>query len=69
MAATLERRLDSLMHEIRDIKKELIHDKLAKLTVTKARINPWKKLGKKVTARWDHVSALDEVRQQREKSW
>ena len=35
MASTLENRLDALMHEIRDIRKDLILDKVARLTVTK----------------------------------
>lgn len=69
MATTLEHRLDALVHEIRDIKKELILDKVKRLTVTKARMGPWKTLRKKVTARWDQVSARDEIRQQRKKSW
>jgi hypothetical protein len=69
MAATLEHRLDSLMHEIRNIKKKLILEKVARISVTKLRRSTWKTLRKKVTARWDQVSALDEIRQQREKSW
>ena len=69
MATTLEHRLDALVHEIRNIKKELILDKGTRLTVTRARMNAWKSLRKKVSAQWDHVSVLDEIRQQREKSW
>jgi hypothetical protein len=69
MATTLEHRLDALVHEIRDIKKELILDKVTRLTVTRARMDDWKSLRKKVSAQWDHVSVLDEIRQQREKSW
>ena len=69
MATTLEHRLDALAHEIRDIKKELILGKVKRLTITKARMDKWKTLRKKVTAQWDHVSALDEICQQREKSW
>jgi hypothetical protein len=42
MATTLEYRLDALVHEIRDIKKELILDKVTRLTVTRARTDPWK---------------------------
>jgi hypothetical protein len=69
MATTLEHRLDALVHEIRNIKKELILDKVTRLTVTRARMDAWKSLRKKVSAQWDHVSVLDEIRQQREKSW
>jgi hypothetical protein len=69
VASTLEHKLDALVHEIRDIKKELILDKVTRLTVTRARMDAWKSLRKKVSAQWDHVSVLDEIRQQREKSW
>jgi uncharacterized protein with von Willebrand factor type A (vWA) domain len=69
MASTLEHKLDALVHEIRDIKKELILDKVTRFTVTRARMDAWKSLRKKVSAQWDHVSVLDEIRQQREKSW
>jgi len=69
MASTLERRLDALVHEIRSIKKELILDKVTRLTVKRARMDAWKSLGKKVSAQWDHVSVLCEIRHQREKSW
>ena len=69
MARTLEHRLDALMHEIRDMKKELILDRVKRLTVTKARLNTWKSLMKKVSAQWDHVSAVDEITHQREKTW
>lgn len=68
MAPTLEYRLDALVHEIRDIKKELILDKVTRLTVPRARMDAWKSLREKVSAQWGHVSALDEIRQQREKS-
>ena len=66
---TLENRLDALMHEIRDIKKQLILDKLTKLAVAKDKLGAWEMLGKRVSARWDHVSAVDEIIQQREKAW
>ena len=69
MATTLEHRLDALMHEIRDIKKELLLDKVTRLTITGARMHSWKALRKKVSAQWDHVTAVDEIIQQREKTW
>lgn len=69
MANTLECKLDALMHEIRDIKKELILDKVTRLTIKGPRNNSWKALRKKVSAQWDHVPAVDEIIQQREKIW
>jgi len=69
MATTLERRLDAVMHEIRDLKKDLILGKVTRLTITTARMDTWKALRKKVSAKWDHVTAVDEIIQQREKNW
>lgn len=69
MASTLEQRLDALMHEIWDMKKEVILDRVKRVTVTRARLRTWKALGKKVSAQWDHVSAVDEIIHQREKTW
>lgn len=69
MATTLEHKLDALAREIKDMKKELILDKVSRLTITGSRANSWKALKKKVSAQWDHVSAVDEMTQQREKSW
>jgi uncharacterized protein YqgV (UPF0045/DUF77 family) len=69
MTTTLEHKLDAIVHEIRDIRKELILDRVKRLTGTKARMDKWKTLREKVSAQWDHVSALDEINQQRGKSW
>lgn len=69
MATTLDHRLDALMHEIRDMKKDLILDRVTRVTVTRARLHAWKALGKKVSAKWDHISAVDEIIHQREKTW
>jgi hypothetical protein len=51
------------------MKKELILDRVKRLTVTRSRLDTWKALGKKVSAQWDHVSAVDEIIHQREKTW
>jgi hypothetical protein len=69
MATTLEHKLDALMHEIRDIKKELILDKVKKLSITEPRLHSWKALRKKVSAQWDQITAVDEISKQREKTW
>jgi hypothetical protein len=69
MASTLENKLEALIHEIRDIKKEVILDKIAKVSVAKGSIRAWEALGKKVSAQWDGVSATEEIIRQREKTW
>lgn len=69
MALNLEARLDDLMSEIRDIKKELILERVTHRVEAKKRVSAWKTLGEKISARWDRVPAVDEIAQQREKTW
>jgi hypothetical protein len=68
-AKTLDGRLDDLVHEIKEIKKELIRDKINLAGVVRERSAVWTTLGEKVSAKWDNVPAVDEIAAQREKSW
>jgi len=67
MPMTVERRLGKLIHEIKEIKKELILDKSNKVISAQNKINSWDSLGKKISCKWDKTSAVDEIIQQREK--
>ena len=69
MPKSLESRLDDLIHEIIEMKKQIIFDKSVKVEASQNRIREWKALGKKVSAKWKGPSAQEEIRQQREKSW
>ena len=69
MSRTLENRLNGLIHEITEMKKQIILDKSIKVEAAQSRIREWKTLGKKVSAKWNGPSALEEIRQQREKVW
>lgn len=69
MAKSLENKLGNLIHEIKEIKKELILQKIEKVGEAKKNIDLWKALGRKVSSKWDHVSALEEIALQREKTW
>jgi hypothetical protein len=69
MSETLETRLNNLMHEIKEIKKSLILDKFSKVEGGQKKINAWKGLAKKVSSKWDGLSAVEEIIQQREKTW
>ena len=69
MASKLENKLGDLMHEIKEIKKEIILQKVKKADIAHHKISAWKKLADKVSAKWDKISALEEITQQREKSW
>jgi hypothetical protein len=68
-AKTLDDRLDDLVHEIKEIKKELLREKITRAGMVKEETATWISLGKKVSARWDSVSAVDEIADQREKRW
>ena len=68
-AKTLDDRLDNLVHEIKEIKKELILERVIHAGVVRERTASWNALGKKVSTQWDAVSAVDEITTQREKSW
>jgi hypothetical protein len=68
MSKTFEHRLSDLIHEIKEIKKEIILDKLVKVDGAKTKINKWKTLGDKISSTWGGLSAVDEIAQQRDKT-
>jgi hypothetical protein len=68
MSKTFEDRLSNLIHEIKEIRKQIILDKLVKVNAAQTKIDRWKKLGDKVSSNWDSLSAADEIAQQREKT-
>jgi SPX domain protein involved in polyphosphate accumulation len=68
MPTAMEQRLDRIVHELNEIKKEMILQKLQPVVRTVRKINAWKSLGEKISVRWDHVSAVDEIRQQRDRA-
>ena len=69
MPKSLENRLNDLIHEIAEMKKQIILDKAIKVEAARNSIREWKILGKKVSAKWEGPSAVEEIRHQREKAW
>jgi len=67
MPTAMEQRLDRVGRELNEIKKEMILLKVQPAGRAVRKITAWKSLGEKISARWDHVSAVDEIRQQRER--
>jgi len=67
MPTAIEQRLDRLVHELNEIKKEMILQKLQQAEATVGKVSAWKSLRGRVSARWDHISAVDEIRQQRDR--
>jgi hypothetical protein len=68
MSKTFEHKLSNLIHEIKEIKKQIILDKSVKVNAAQTKINKWKMLGNKISSNWDGLSAVDEIAQQREKT-
>jgi hypothetical protein len=68
MPTAMEQRLDSLVHELNEIKKEVILQKVRSTVSAAGKIDAWKSLAEKISVRWDHVSAVDEIRQQRDRA-
>ncbi len=69
MATALGNKLSNLIHEIKEIKKELIFQEIAKARTAKNRLTAWKTLGKRISEKWDDMSVADEISFQREKTW
>jgi hypothetical protein len=68
MPTAMEQRLDRVVHELNEIRKEMILLKVQPTVRAVGTINAWKSLGKKISVRWDHVSAVDEISQQRDRA-
>jgi hypothetical protein len=69
MSATLKNKLSNLIHEIKNIKKEIIFYQNTRTNVAKNKLRRWKALGKKVSSLWNEVSAVEEISRQRDKTW
>jgi hypothetical protein len=69
MPTKIENKLANLIHEIKEIKKELILQRIEKVEAAEQKIRKWETLPKKISVKWDDVSSVEEIRQQREKSW
>lgn len=67
MPTAIEHRLDRMVHELNEIKKEIIQQKAQQASYTVERINAWKSLSIKTSASWDGVSVVDEIRSQRDR--
>lgn len=65
--SALERRIDSVLHELMEVKKQLLMQNLRTGQRSRKSAIDWKKLGQSVSAAWDNVSAVDEIAAQREK--
>lgn len=69
MERGLEQQLNDLIHEIKEIKKQVIWDKSIQVSKTAKRDHRWKILGDDVTLKWKGPSPVEETRKQREKTY
>ena len=69
MSKILENRLGDLIHDLNEIKKQILLEKSVKVDTAQKKVNMWKLLIKKVSAKWDGLSAVEEIIHQREKTW
>jgi hypothetical protein len=67
MIGKLEHRFNGLIHEIKEIKKQVLWGKLVKTEKSKKKLNRWKTLGDDVSSKWHGPPAVEEIREQREK--
>jgi len=55
-----------LAREIKEIKKEVILQRLKKTAATMHASNRWRALGSKISKKWDNISATEEIARQRD---
>jgi hypothetical protein len=68
MATVLEQRLNDLIHEIKEIKKQVVWKKSIEANQVAKRAQRWKILRDNVTLKWKGPSPVEEIRKQREKT-
>jgi hypothetical protein len=66
MAKELEHRLNDLIHEIKEIKKQILLEKLVEKQSARNKVNRWRELGAQVSTKWRGPSPVQEIRLQRE---
>jgi len=69
MSKILENRLGDSIHDLNEIKKQILLEKFVKVDIAQKKVNIWKLLIKKVSAKGDSPSAVEEIIHQKEKTW
>ena len=60
-------KINHLLRDVKDIQKSIILLNQENKKTVKAKNIKWATLGKKISAKWHGISAVDEIRNQREK--
>jgi len=69
MSKNLQERLSHMIYEFRGIKAEMTLLNLNQEINSGNKLKIWKTLADKVSEKWTEVSSVEEISQQREKSW
>jgi len=69
MSANLQKRLNALVSDVQAIQKELFLSKIGQTHHSRRTLASWAILRQKVSSAWDSVSAVDEIKAQRDKRW
>lgn len=69
MSLSLDDKLSRLIHEIKEIRKEMMLKEPIRPRASKQKITRWKSLGQRVSEKWNGMSAVQEISFQREKTW
>ncbi len=65
----LDQKLNNLRDEVLHIKREIAHQATRRKRSTKQPRTDWKKLSEEISRRWNGHSAVEEIRNQRDKAW
>ena len=56
-----------ILRDIRELQKTIIYLRQEKKKVGEERVSKWLLLGKEISSKWEGATAVDEIREQREK--
>ncbi len=62
-------KLSHILHDIKDLQKAIIHLKQEGKKTGEEHIARWLLFGKEISGKWKGSTAVDEIREQREKRW
>jgi hypothetical protein len=67
LSEEISAKLIHILRDIRDLQKTIIYHRKEKKKVGEERVSKWLLLGKEISSKWEGATAVDEIREQREK--
>jgi len=67
LSEEISAKLIHILRDIRDLQKTIIYLRQEKKKVGEERVSKWLLLGKEISSKWEGTTAVDEIREQREK--